>query len=267
MTEISETEQTQDAEAEIPMLAAKDIVYKYSQSTVLYSVSMEVYAGELVALVGRNGAGKSTLLRCLAGWTRPQSGYVTIDGRLLESDERAAREKVILLPDTPRFYDELTAWEHIQFYARLHNLQDWKDRAETYLNDFALWNFRQEYPFTYSRGMRYKLAITLALLVAPPVLLLDEPFSPLDAISSVYLWDVLAEYSGDETAILLSSHALPEEALPDNYVVMESGQIMAEGSAEMLGQQYGIDEDFSLDELLESVLGVEYDDDSDDESE
>lgn len=239
---------------DLPILEAENINYRYGAVHVLHSVSLKLYAGELVSLIGRNGAGKSTLLRCLGGWTRPYDGIVYLENNPMILDERAARQKVMLLPDTPRFYDELTTWDHLKFYARLYNLEDWAERGGLLLNDFGLWPYRLSFPFSFSRGMKYKLGVVLALMVQPEVMLLDEPFGPLDAISANYLWDKLAEASEDGTAILLSSHALPEDALPDKYIAMEQGRVLVEGSADQIVSEYGVDDDFTLDDLLKIAV-------------
>ncbi len=84
-------------------------------------------------LAGRNGAGKSTLLRCLAGWAQPTRGEVEILGVHMYSFERHARARVLLVPDTPPFYDELTEWEHVKFVAQANRLSGWEAPAESWL--------------------------------------------------------------------------------------------------------------------------------------
>ena len=106
-----------DDDAPRELLRVQGLGYKYGSFHALSDVSFRAGAGELIALVGRNGAGKSTLLRCIAGWSRASEGEVQVMGQALAENERQAREHVVLLPDTPPFYDELTAWEHLQFAA------------------------------------------------------------------------------------------------------------------------------------------------------
>jgi ABC-2 type transport system ATP-binding protein len=240
------------------LLSATGVCYAYNAEPAVSDVTLEVRAGELVVLVGRNGAGKSTLLRCLAGWLRPLPGEVRVLGLPLATAERAVRQKVILVPDTPTFYDELTAWEHLGFYAQAHRLAGWEASAGKLLHRFGLWSARRSYPFTYSRGMRYKLALSLALLVEPPLLLLDEPLGPLDPVSAGCLWEELGRCRSHGMGVLLSSHQLPE-AQPDRYLVMEEGRLIAGGTPRELEASLSIGGALSLGELLRTAIGSQGD--------
>lgn len=236
-----------------PLVEATCVSYTYGAYRAVTDVSLRVGAGELVALIGRNGAGKSTLLRCLAGWDRVTAGEVRLLGLPVERHERQARARAILVPDTPPFYDELSAWEHVQFIAEVHRRADWPAQAERLLRRFGLWSQREALPFAFSRGMRYKLALCMALVVAPPVLLLDEPFGPLDPISADRLWDDLWAYRGEGRGMLLSSHQLPPRAQPDRYLVMEDGAIALQGSPSELRHTLRLDT-LSVDTLLRGAV-------------
>jgi ABC-2 type transport system ATP-binding protein len=235
------------------LLEAANVSYAYGSFWAVSRVSLHVQAGELVALVGRNGAGKTTLLRCLAGWAPVTVGEVRVLGLPVERAERAVREHVVLVPDTPPFYDELSAWEHLQFVAQVRRLPHWHDRAEELLRRFGLWSQRAALPLAFSRGMRYKLAVCVALLVAPRLLLLDEPFGPLDPVSADHLWDDLCASRDTGMGILLSSHQLPTRAQPNRYLVMEEGAIIAQGDPSALRRTLRI-ENLALDTILRAAL-------------
>jgi ABC-2 type transport system ATP-binding protein len=240
---------------ETPLLQVTDLGYRYGSLHALSEVTFEVEGGgELIALVGRNGAGKSTLLKCIAGWTRPTDGHVSLSGERVDNNERYIRAHVVLVPDTPPFYDELTAWEHLQFNAQAHRLQGWEERAEDLLDRYGLLNNRDAFPFTFSRGMRYKLALCMGLLVEPKLLLLDEPFGPLDPVSADELWYELNRHRGDGMTILLSSHQLPPEAYPDRYLVMEQGEVIAEGTPDQMRTELGVTDSLTLDNLLRAAI-------------
>ena len=238
------------------LLRVGGLSYKYGSFHALSDVSFSAGAGELIALVGRNGAGKSTLLRCIAGWTRTSEGEVHIMGAPLAENERQAREHVVLLPDTPPFYDELTAWEHLQFAAQSHGWRDWEDEGEDLLERYGLYNNREAFPFSYSRGMRYKLALCMALLVEPKILLMDEPLGPLDPVSADELWIELNRHRNEGMTILLSSHQLPQEAWPDRYLIMEQGELISQGTPDELRASLGLGNDapLTLDSMLRAAL-------------
>ncbi|MAS38319.1 MAG: ABC transporter [Anaerolineaceae bacterium] len=243
-----------DAQGDGPLLKVSGVDYKYGSFQALSNASFEVGSGQLIALVGRNGAGKSTLLRCIAGWTRATNGAIEIMGRPIVENERHVREHVVLLPDTPPFYDELTAWEHLQFVAQAHGWFNWEEEAEDLLDRYGLLNNRDAFPFAFSRGMRYKLALCMALLVEPRILLMDEPLGPLDPVSADELWIQLNRHRNDGMTILLSSHQLPHEAYPDRYLIMEQGEIIADGTPDVLRKKLKIDGALTLDSMLRAAI-------------
>lgn len=220
------------------MLEVSQLTYQYGTQTVFSELNFQIEANTVAMLVGRNGAGKSTLLRCLAGWTLPEKGEIKINDFTLRKNEEAYQSQNILVPDTPDFYDELTAWEHLQLVSQLHHIQDWEEEAQDLIVNLELWRHRKAFPFTFSRGMRYKLALAMALLVHPPLLLLDEPFGPLDSVSSEFLWENILAYGGDSHAVLFSSHIMPEGKKPDIFLMLKDGemQVMDAEEANTMGE-------------------------------
>jgi ABC-2 type transport system ATP-binding protein len=237
-----------------PLLSVQNIGYVYGSFHALTDVTFDLNEGQLVALVGRNGAGKSTLLKCIAGWTRATDGNVSILGQSVNTDERQIREHVVLVPDTPPFYDELTAWEHLQLNAQLHGWQNWEDDAVDLLRRYGLYPNRSAFPFSFSRGMRYKLALCMALLIEPKILLLDEPLGPLDPVSADDLWEELNRHRTEGMTILLSSHQLPQEAHPDQYLIMEGGELIGRGTPDELRAEFSLEGSLTLEALLRAAI-------------
>jgi ABC-2 type transport system ATP-binding protein len=188
---------------------------------------MILHSGEIAVLVGPNGAGKTTLLLCLSGLLRPTTGVITVDGHDLYEDERDAKRQLAFVPDVPRFYTELTAWEHLYFIAQAHEVGvDFNQMAETLLREFGLWDARNLYPHHYSRGMRLKLGLLIALIRPFKVLLLDEPTSALDVESVGLLVGRLKDLRQSGASILLSSHdpSIARE-LADRTLKIKNGHI------------------------------------------
>ncbi len=193
----------------VPSLQAKDISRSFGQFQAVARIDLELHAGEIVVLTGPNGAGKTTLLLCLSGLLRPTTGSVLVEGYDLYRDERAAKERLAFVPDVPRFYQELTSWEHLRFISLAYGVeQGWEERSERILREFGLWESRDLYPHNLSRGMRLKLGISLALVRPCRVLLLDEPTSALDPESAELFRERLVQLGNTGTAILLTSHDL-----------------------------------------------------------
>ncbi len=211
------------------LLQAKQLSHRYGEFLALAPLDLELHPSEITILEGANGSGKSTLLLCLSGLLRPSSGEIWIDGKDYHADEPAARRALAFAPDVPRFYVELTAWEHLMFIAQAHNAGDgFEFRAEKLLKDFGLWEARDLYPHLFSRGMSLKLGLLLALVRPFKILLLDEPTSALDPASTELLIQRLADLRLQGASILLTSHDLDlKQRIGDRVFQMNAGQLTA----------------------------------------
>jgi len=126
-------------------LQSRELSRSYGKFQALMPTDMTLHSSEITVLLGPNGAGKTTLLLCLSGLLRPTTGTITIDGHDLYEDEREAKRQLAFMPDVPRFYTELTAWEHLYFIGQAHQVGvDFKHRAETLLREFGLWEIARE---------------------------------------------------------------------------------------------------------------------------
>lgn len=211
-------------------LVVSELSKKYDSFLALAPVSFVLKAGEITVLYGPNGSGKTTLLSCLSGLIRPSSGTVAVDGYDLYRDEVEVRRRMVFVPDVPRFYLELTAWEHLRFIAMANDvLQDFDQRAEILLRKLGLWEARDLFPHHFSRGMRLKLGLALALIRPFQVLLLDEPTSALDKEGVGMLMNEMRNYREQGATILLSTHD-PNliDQLGDRTMVIHNGVIKVE---------------------------------------
>jgi len=211
-------------------LNAFEISRVYGEFQALAPTNLTLCAGQVAVLTGPNGAGKSTLLNCLSGLLRPTTGTISVAGYDLYADEREAKRNLAFVPDVPRFYPELSAWEHLQFMALAHNAgSGFAERAERLLREFGLWEARHLYPHNYSRGMRLKLGLLLALIRPFKVLLLDEPTSALDVESIELLIARLADLRRQGNGILLSTHTPAiADGLADRHLTLRNGLLVEE---------------------------------------
>lgn len=212
-----------------PLLSAQQLSRKFNHLEALQETTFSILPGRLVILRGPNGAGKSTLLHCLSGLLPPTTGRVYIAGHDLYAGEVDAKRAVAFVPDVPRFYPGLTGWEHLQFVAQAHHAGAlFLARAEELLNDYGLMAVRDQYPHTYSRGMRLKLGLLTALVRPFRVLLLDEPASALDADSLDLLAETIQDLRREGRSILLSSHTtgLSERLPADHTWHMFNGRLI-----------------------------------------
>ncbi|MEJ2667457.1 MAG: ABC transporter ATP-binding protein [Deinococcales bacterium] len=187
---------------------------------ILDDVELTIRAGATVLLRGPNGAGKSTLLRAMAGLL-PFDGEIKLFGarpRTLEG-----RAAFAFVADVPVLFEDLTVREHAVFMSRAYDRPDAEAAILSWLERFELGSRLDEFPGTHSRGMRHKTALSLALGVAPALLLLDEPFNTLDADARVTLTGALRERAASGTVNLLSAHEQSLESDLDAQVVEVRG--------------------------------------------
>jgi len=203
----------------------------------LDGVSLPFAPGEVAVLAGPNGAGKSTLFSVLLGLVRPDSGAVRVDGRdvLMGSrkDRVAFRARLGYLPEAVAFSENLTGRQVMKFFARARGIA--ADRREEVLSLVGLAGPAGRAVRGYSRGMRQRLGLGIAILSEPELLVLDEPTGGLDQEGLTVLWDVLAQWKQAGRTVLVSTHDLAlVERRADAVHVMSRGKLVASGSPDEL---------------------------------
>lgn len=219
----------EEGQGDSPLLAVEGLSYSYGSTNVFSGTSFEVFPGEIAFLVGENGSGKSTLLRCLAGWARPTEGTIFLDGRPFDPSDRTMRADIAFVPDTPVFYDDMTADEHLSFVRQANRIPREEDPSPRLMRMLGLSAYGDRIPATYSRGMKLKLAAVLALVSRPKVLLMDEPYGPLDPGAREVLSELVREGLDAGMAVVISCHHEVPGIKPD--IVLGMGVARAEMGA------------------------------------
>lgn len=178
------------------MIRAQGLGKRFGAKRVLRGVDFELRRGGFLVVTGPNGSGKTTLLRICAGLALPSEG---------ELELRAGRVEIGYLAHEPLVYRELTALENLELYGRLYRVPERRERIGMLLERFGLWEARHERVASYSRGMAQRLALCRVLLHDPALLVLDEPYTALDADGAALLDAQLAELRGQRT-FLVTTH-------------------------------------------------------------
>jgi ABC-2 type transport system ATP-binding protein len=207
-------------------------------------VDLTVPKGQVVGLLGPNGAGKTTIVRMLTTLLRPDAGRAVVAGHDVVLEPQAVRASIGLSGQFAAIDENLTGRENLWLFGRLYQLssQQAAKRAGELLEQFALTDAADRPAKTYSGGMRRRLDLAGSLIVHPEVLFLDEPTTGLDPSSRLDLWDIIRDRVQEGSTILLTTQYLEEaDALADRIVVIDKGQIIAEGTADELKAKVGGD--------------------------
>jgi heme exporter protein A len=178
------------------VIAARGLGKDYGEKLVLHRVDLDVPDGGFALVTGANGSGKTTLLRICAGLAVPSRGTL---------DVAAPRARLGFLGHEPLVYRELTALENLELYGRLYRVRERRERIGMLLERYGLWDVRHDRVSSYSRGMTQRLALCRVLLHDPELLVLDEPYTALDAQGAELLDHQLDELRGERT-FLVSTH-------------------------------------------------------------
>jgi ABC-2 type transport system ATP-binding protein len=225
-----------------PALTTRGLRKLFGDLPAVDGVDLLVPRGSFYGFLGPNGAGKSTTLKCLTGLLRPSSGSYRVLGLDPEVDATALRRRIGVVPEDLGLFDRLTGAESLAFTGQVHGLPSevLDARAEELLAFMDLRRAAGELVADYSHGMRKKLALACALLPAPELLFLDEPFEGIDAVGSRQIRAVLAEFVAAGGTVFLTSHVLEiVERLCDQVGVLHRGRLVAQGPLAQLREDAG----------------------------
>ncbi len=209
----------------------------YGELLAVDEASFEARPGEVFGLLGPNGAGKTTTISCVSGLLTPSSGHLRVEGHDVVRDGRAAREAIGVVPQELALYDDLTAWENLDYWGGAHGLRgaELEQRIQEALELTGLQDRAKEPVKRFSGGMKRRLNFACGIVHRPKVLLLDEPTVGVDPQSRVRLLDLIREQARDGRCVLYTTHYMEEaETLCDRIAIMDRGKLIAQGSLDEL---------------------------------
>ena len=209
-----------------PVVKAEDVIKQFGRFAALRGVNANFCAGQLYVILGDNGAGKTTLLRAIAGLSRPTRGTISV---FENSTLKNVRAQIGYMAHPSLLYDEMTAMENLSYFAGLYAVD--RARCREVISSVNLDPDLARPIGQYSQGMRQRLSLARALLNNPKLLLLDEPFSNVDARSAHEMAGLLGRLRDDGKTVLIVTHQPAVlEAVANEFVWMQSGKIMARTS-------------------------------------
>lgn len=216
-------------------------------------LSLDVYAGDIYGFIGQNGAGKTTTLRSVTGILEFEEGEIFIDGKSVKKQPVGCKAVTAYIPDNPDLYEFLTGIQYLNFIGDMFGVEKSarSARIEKYAEMFRIAGDLGSLVSSYSHGMKQKLAIIGALLHAPKLMVLDEPFVGLDPEAAFKLKQVFREMCDAGSAIFFSTHVLDvAEKLCNKIAIIKNGKLMASGDIEAVRGDESLETVFL--EVLES---------------
>ena len=211
-----------------PVISLRGVWKYFGDFPAIRDVSFEVPPGTILALLGRNGAGKTTVLRMMAGLLRSSRGRIQVNPS--HAPEADTRGLIGMVGHGEWIYDDLTAEENLEFFARLYRVKDAPRRIDHWLETTGLDRFRRSRAAEFSRGMRQRLAIARAFLHEPNVVLLDEPWTALDDRATSLLTSLVVDNRKLGRTVVICSHQLREALeVATDLVVLDRGRVVFQG--------------------------------------
>lgn len=229
-------------------VAIRGLTKIYDGRAVVDAIDLDVPIGSFFGLVGPNGAGKTTTLSMVTGLLRPDAGRIVLGGVDVWADPVSAKAKMGVLPDGLRLFERLSGPELLSYLGRLRGIpaDTVNARARELIAVLDLGEAGSKLVADYSTGMRKKITLAVALLHAPPILLLDEPLEAVDPVSARVIRTVLSRYTAGGGTVIFSSHVMTlVEGLCSHVAVMSHGTIVAAGPlAAVRGRAASLDDAF-----------------------
>jgi ABC-2 type transport system ATP-binding protein len=227
----------------IEIVQIENVTKSFGEKVALHDISFSVPSGQICGLLGPNGAGKTTLFRLLMGILKATKGRILVSGLDAFDDRVEVKRLIGFLPDEPVYYSYLSGREHLLLSAAMHglNVADAYDRIEPLIARLRLADDIDNYAEDYSRGMKKKLGLVLAMLHQPRLLVLDEPTNGLDVESTRLFYDLIFETARQGTTVLFSTHLMDHVTrLCSHAVIINEGTLVAQGSIDSLRTAYGM---------------------------
>ncbi|AXG13562.1 ABC transporter ATP-binding protein [Intrasporangium calvum] len=230
-----------------PAIAMRGLGKRFGDVVAVKGIDLDVPRGAFFGLVGPNGAGKTTTLSMATGLLRPDSGRVLVLGHDVWSDPVAAKQLIGILPDGLRTFDRLTGLQLIVYAGLLHGLsrEVAQARADELLKALGLTDAQGKLVVDYSAGMTKKVTLATALIHAPRVLVLDEPFEAVDPVSAATIRGILTDVVAAGGTVVLSSHVMDlVERICSHVAVISDGLVLAQGTVDEVRSGSSLEERF-----------------------
>jgi ABC-2 type transport system ATP-binding protein len=223
------------------MIQLENVTKRYDDTIVVDRLNLQIDPGEIVGIIGHNGAGKSTTLKMIAGLVEPTSGHVLVMGHDMQKESLRVKSRIGYLPEESSLYEAMTARQYLLFFSELYRIpkSEALKRIDQILDSLGLAD-KDKLTGEFSKGMKRKTAIARTLLHDPDLLILDEPNSGLDPLTSLFIINFLKTLRHEGKTIVLSAHNLFHvETICDRVGIIKNGKLLIFDNMEVIRSRLG----------------------------
>jgi ABC-2 type transport system ATP-binding protein len=231
---VAERTPTTERGAGTPAVEFERVRKVFGESVAVDGLDVRIAEGSIHGLLGPNGSGKTTCIRALCGLLQPTSGLVRLLGADARADRARLRPQLGYMPQRPALYEELTARENLEFFARGQSVEDPLARAGELLELVDLAQRGDDPVYGFSGGMKQRVSLACAMVHRPPVLLLDEPTAGVDPLLRRRMWETFGSLRDRGITLVVSTNQLDEALHCDRLAVLRDGRLLAESTPRAL---------------------------------
>lgn len=242
------------------VLEIKELKKSFGDKEVVKGITFDIREKEIVGLLGPNGAGKSTVTNMICTILDMDEGSVVFKGKDVKENEEEFKKQLGLVPQDIALFSDLSAYDNVKFFGSLYGLKGYelKESAKEALENVGLWDRKNDYPDSFSGGMKRRLNIACSIVHRPKILILDEPTVGIDPQSRNKILEVTKKLRDEGTSVIYISHYMEEvDAICSRLIIVDEGKIIEEGYKEEIKKKYKEKGLNSLEEIFLYLTGKE----------
>lgn len=242
------------------LLSIKNLRKSFGEKEIVKGINFNLESGEIIGFLGPNGAGKSTTINMISTLLSSDEGEIIFNGSRVEDNNIEFKKSLGLVPQDIALFSDISAYENVRFFCSLYGFrgEDLKVRTKEVLDYVGLWDKKDDYPDTFSGGMKRRLNIACSIAHNPKLIIMDEPTVGIDPQSRNNILEVARKLRDDGASIIYTSHYMEEvDTICSRLVIIDNGEVIEEGEKEEIKEKYRKEGLNNLEEIFLHLTGKE----------